>query len=342
MNDKLNEYRLQKYKESLNSAWGFNDYNDWPIKFNSIMHLFLQEFAEEFIRDLSDLQKKGVEKKDIARAFYNPARLYRIIHSVIFGMRMKRMPVQTQRDMAVYMLDLVKLLKEGSEFNEHGLNLIMSSQQIQAIEMTPVTDSREPMAIQGLCGMLWAYTEAIFFRAHDVTKEIHGMYRLQDGNQLLVREYLNLNCTELWEGYPLISNNSIKIFIKYNKNLRLDIDSYNHLFLKEGNYVKDFEEYRIEVDGKRVGIEEVTVLTPVLQQAVEIIYSWSKIVHWREIANKYADIYWFRKRPLPIMLNKEWRTPPYLREKILNGEISKKRLDTLTDESIARLISLVI
>ena len=42
---------LNKYKKSLKSAWGYNDYNDWPVKFNSIMHLFLEEFFDSFIKD---------------------------------------------------------------------------------------------------------------------------------------------------------------------------------------------------------------------------------------------------------------------------------------------------
>lgn len=44
---------IQKYKESLKLAWGYNDYNDWPIKFNSIMHLFVTEFTREYLEDLS-------------------------------------------------------------------------------------------------------------------------------------------------------------------------------------------------------------------------------------------------------------------------------------------------
>ncbi len=49
---------LEKYRRSLESAWGYNDYNDWPIKFNSIMHLFIKEFADEFVSDLEKCRKR--------------------------------------------------------------------------------------------------------------------------------------------------------------------------------------------------------------------------------------------------------------------------------------------
>lgn len=50
---------IQKYKESLKLAWGYNDYNDWPIKFNSIMHLFVTEFTREYLEDFSQLLYQG-------------------------------------------------------------------------------------------------------------------------------------------------------------------------------------------------------------------------------------------------------------------------------------------
>ena len=50
------EEKLLMYKKSLESAWGFNDYNDWPIKYNSIMHLFLDSFAQEFLDDFKTLK----------------------------------------------------------------------------------------------------------------------------------------------------------------------------------------------------------------------------------------------------------------------------------------------
>ncbi len=42
---------LQKYRESLRVAWGYNDYNDWPIRVSSIMHLFTDVMSEQFLQD---------------------------------------------------------------------------------------------------------------------------------------------------------------------------------------------------------------------------------------------------------------------------------------------------
>lgn len=50
---------IQKYKESLKLAWGYNDYNDWPIKFNSIMHLFVTEFTREYLETSRNCSIRG-------------------------------------------------------------------------------------------------------------------------------------------------------------------------------------------------------------------------------------------------------------------------------------------
>lgn len=71
---------------------------------------------------------------------------------------------------------------------------------------------------------MWAYTESIFFRAHEVTKEVHGTYELEDGQQMIVREYLNLQPDFLWgTQIPFLKYNKIQISAIYNSELKLRI-----------------------------------------------------------------------------------------------------------------------
>ncbi|MDE5873317.1 MAG: hypothetical protein K2H07_05325, partial [Lachnospiraceae bacterium] len=69
--------RLEKYKDSLKSAWGYNDYNDWPIKINSVMHLFLKEFATECMEDIEEIKGNTFLENKLIAEFGNPARVYR-------------------------------------------------------------------------------------------------------------------------------------------------------------------------------------------------------------------------------------------------------------------------
>ena len=88
---------IQKYKESLKLAWGYNDYNDWPIKFNSIMHLFVTEFTREYLEDFSQLLHQGFSLAEIGHAFKNPDRIYRNINFIIQGMKRLHMSIAQQQ-----------------------------------------------------------------------------------------------------------------------------------------------------------------------------------------------------------------------------------------------------
>lgn len=334
-----NEKKLLMYKKSLESAWGFNDYNDWPIKYNSIMHLFLNNFTQEFLEDFKELKSKGVTNQDISKAFYNPSRIYRIIHTVIYGMKNLKYSVSEQKEMAVELLDITAIMKSGSVFNENGKNIIFNPYRLESTLKEPfvkVADREKSVKLHRTLGILWAYTEAIFFRAHDVTKEIHGLYDL-DGSSLLIREYMNLTPKKLWNIVD-IGCNKIKIFTKYTEEINIELDSYNHLFHLSGSLIDGLLEYRIEIDDEESSLEKLLDIMPKLSENIININQWAEQVDWQEKTKKYAEIYWFRKSPLRNLLG----TPADLSEEVIgnieSGQVDERRLKNLTDKQIKYLI----
>ncbi len=341
-----NEHRLTSYRQALHSAWGYNDYNDWPIKVNSVMHLFFEDFAREFLADLADLRARRIPLGRIAKEFGNPARLFRIIDPVIYGMKHMCLDLALQREIVLFLLDMVKSMKFGSEFNEEKKNKILSPHELNSAiknrDFKPADKSTSEM-LHRFCGIMWAYTEAIFFRAHDVTKEIHGPYLLPGiCENLLVREYLHLQPEEIWGEISSFPYQIIKIYTEYSPRLKVQIDSYNHLFHEDGNYVQDLNFYALESDGKPLDVADLGALIQIMLRTIEAIHDWVSRVDWRTIVQKYADIYWYRKRPLRDLLGLDWRVPALVRQRIQTGNVNEKRLRNLTKEEIERLISLVI
>lgn len=340
--------RLKLYRESLGFAWGFVDYNDWPIKLNSAFHLFLEEFGEEFLEDLTFLEKEaGFSLKEIAEPFYNPARIYRIIDSVIYSMRRNRHSLQYQREITLKMLSMVKALKYGSEFNEDGRNIIYPPEKIhQLVDMVLANHTcsmDESRFIHRFCGLIWAYTESIFFRAHDATKEIHGPYYYNDNKQkLVIKEYLNLHPDMIWPEVTLLPCNTIKIVKNYNENIKIKIDALNHLYHEGGQPVSNLSNYYIEIDGKRVTIEDLKKLISVIEKTITEISNQIKQMSWHQKVMKYAEIFWFRKKPLRDARGLCWQVPAQVREQINNGEENPKRLDILGEEQVYRLAMLTI
>jgi len=339
------EYKLQAYKHSLKSAWGYNDYNDWPIKFNSIMHLFLEDFAREVMDDLDEIEKQGIPPLDVARAFSNPARIYRLINPVLYGMKKLSCSLSRQREITIYLLGLVKHLKYGSEFNEDGVNIILSPEELDAVyREIPFTraDANSSSMLHRFCGIMWAYTEAIFFRAHDVTKEIHGPYNSGSAGNLLIRHYMKLNTDKIWNNIPLLPYRDICVYTEYSPGLDLSIDSYNHLFLLRGNYVNDLLSYAIQCNDDMLSIGDLPEIINAAVNTIKHIHQWADNASWREITKKYAEIYWYRKKALRDILGLDWTVPGHVYEKIDNGEKDARREKNLTAEQIDRLIRLII
>ena len=334
--------RIQKYKKSLESAWGYNDYNDWPIKFNMIMHLFLKEFSICYLDGMNEA-KKFLSYKEIGDLFYNPARIYRIINPVIYGMRLQRIRLDEQRKIVNEMFDITETMKSGSIFNENGVNLIFSKDKISKLFNSRFHQANKEVAqdLHRFCGVMWAYTEAIFFRAHDVTKEIHGLYDVDDG-KLLVREYLNLEARHIWNNISGLGCNTIKIYTIYRKEIEISIDSYNHLFNKKGNINDNLLYYRIEIDGNEVELEQLVELIPSMLNAIHNIQGWVKSANEKDIINRYAEIYWYRIKPLADLQLKNWKPTERVYKNIMEGSIDVRRKNNLSQDSISRLIYTMI
>src|SRR5438552_14079842 len=71
--------------------------------------------------------------------------------------------------------------------------------------------------------LMWAYTESIFFRAHDLTKEFHGPYLYaSDTKRFVIREFRNLQPRELWPDICLPPLRSIMIYKQYKEPITLN------------------------------------------------------------------------------------------------------------------------
>lgn len=337
--------RLNLYRQSLMKAWGCVDYNDWPIKLNAAFHLFLDDFSSEFLDDIDCLEReRGLSLAEIARAMGNPARIYRIIDTSLYGLRHRRRPLEEQRATTLKLLDMIRALKHGSEFNENGVNEILPLETVKELDARiPPLSAGESRFIHQFCGVMWSYTESIFFRAHDVTKEIHGPYPLGDGQTMVVKEYLNLRPTEIWGDIPLLPCDRIRIVKKYGPGLGLTIDALNHLYNEKGtNAVPYLLGTFMEVDDRVVDQEEGRELLERMQETIAFNAVQVDALTWHQKVEKYAEIFWFRKRPVRELRGLAWQVPENVRERIAAGTENPSRRDRLSAEQVCRLAKLTI
>lgn len=327
---------LNKYRESLKVAWGYNDYSDWPIRISSIMHLFTDVFAEEFVQDLNFLWASDAESAiKIGRAFQYPGRIFRLIDVVLFGMRRKRISLREQHDFIVKMIKVAATLKSGDLFSEQGTNPLIE------VHLPIPLDNISSVFVHRLQAALFAYTEATLFRGHDATKSVHGPYFGEDGCYI-IREYMNLKPDVLWDSADLLPIQQIRTVCHYNSEVKIRVDNFDHIY-HEGNLGRSMTGCVIEVDGDRIRSEQdiVTLTTNIITKARKIaslVDTWD----WKKKTMQYAEIFWLRKLPLSQLCGRATTPPEKVFQQISEGSVSEIRQKCLSSEEVARLIHLVL
>lgn len=338
--------KVARYRHSMRVGWGKGDTNEWPVKLNAAMHLFLREFGEELLDDLAWLEAHGHSLDGLARDFYNPARFFRVIDAVIYGMRRNRYAVPRQREVILKLLAMAKALKHGSEFNEDGRNIVYDEDGARQAwgRLGPRGASlKESQTIHQLCAALWAYTEAICFGAHDLTKEFHGPYAgPAGGGRLLVKEFLNLRPSLLWPDVPLLPFQTVVVYQQYAEAIRLAVDALGHVSHEGGRLVPSLEAWAIEFDGVPQDIAAAAGLIPRIQASVAAIARQMASATWNEKVLKYAEVFWFRKKPLADRRGRDWRVPAHVRETIAAGSENVRWKGRLPDDACERLAMVTI
>lgn len=330
-----NEELLKGYRESLKVAWGYNDYEDWPLRISSIMHLFTDVFAKEFIEDLNAIWDEENGPQQLAQIFEYPGRMFRLIDVVMFGLRRARTPLEEQRQFVVRMLRAAHTLKAGDLFNKNGANLLIHP------DIPPKSSRKQGDSnlIHKLQAALFMYTEAILFRGHDAVKTVHGPYITADNTAIVIREFHNLSPTELWPSSLLINHKKITTVCEYMTSAEVKVDCYDHIY-HSGKLNQSLLSWHVTIDGESVDTEQISAFVDALiaktRQVSGIVDEWT----WQQKTEKYADIFWFRKSPLRELRGLSSKVPDHVYETIRNGKPSEIRSKCLSPREVAFLIQL--
>jgi len=263
-------------------------------------------------------------------------------------MRRSGYSLARQQEEVLRLLAMVKSLKHGSEFNEDGRNVIYSPAEVHSVILRHLgadqCSREDSVRVHKLCGLLWAYTETIFFRAHDVTKEIHGPYMPpSEEGTLVVKEYLNLNPREMWPDSYLLEEGEIRVFLYYDAQHKVEIDALNHLYTcSKTSAAEKLKRFYVEVDGRHASVDEICGLTERLGEMVTKNTKFIDALPWHQKVEKYADIFWFRKAPLRQARGADWHVPATVYEDVRSGSPNPLRTRRLSKEEVRRLARLTI
>ncbi|MDQ2902134.1 MAG: hypothetical protein M3Y81_01095 [Chloroflexota bacterium] len=330
MIDQRDRERLLRFRDSVIVPLANTDADKWPIRSGRISRLCLDAFSREFFADLQELQQRGMSLEQCAALFGNPSHLWRMSHHLLNGLRLLSTPLEAQQQAMLALLDMIASLKYGDPFCSDGSNCVWSPGQAMeeaaALPAQPPVEenARTSQAVHRLAGMLWAYAESLYFVAHEISVEIHGPYRLPNGQQMLVRDFFNLHPCALWpEVHSLLTGyGTVRILTAY-RQFHAHLDVYNNLYLDPGVRLADETTASVVLLGGRpAGIAQIERLIQETGHAIKDISGQVDAWSLEHIARHYIAIFWWRKAALREALHENWRPPQDVLDRVAAGKIA--------------------
>lgn len=340
---------LGQFRDSIVVPLKNTDAEKWPIRSGRVVRLVADCLAREFFADLKSLQDRGLGTGEIAKLFGTPTRLWRLSHHLLQGLRAMHVSVREQQDAVLQLLGLIAELKVGSAFLLDGANLVLTGGAARALAENPAMNDTRGAPGRAInqwshrtAAVLWSYAEALYFVAHEVGVEIHGPYRIREDEVLVVRDYFNLRPVELW---PELDNflgfGSLRIATIYN-DFRGHFDVYNNLYTEpDVSLPTHAMAVAVWMDG--VPLAGEAEFRALWQRAGELVTRVAAIVEtWPlvEIARRYVDIFWWRKRELALAARRQWRPEAAVVARIMPGAIPPAAASSTTEQQLLKQFDL--
>lgn len=327
---------IEHFKQAIAEIWIKDGLTTWPIDMNAVLHLFIDIFVTELLEDIRQLKANGQPDQAIASRFKIPSRIIRLIMPCVSGMKACGMSPGTIRGQVLYFLSLAKHLKYGSISNRDGKNIVLTPGVWEDKIKMVTADKSSSTVVHKLCAILWNYAECLFFRTHGFVREFHGPYYFPGKKEeILVRDFIDLKPLELWQSSHPVEHENIRIVIAY-RDLGMSIDIYGNVSINAGTtYVNSLHSFYLEADGKMLNLDEINRLSTVLSGVMLDISSEVEALEWRQLAKKYAEIFWYSKKELKA--GDDWRPPGTVHERIAKGELNT-RLQNLNPQALQRML----
>lgn len=332
---------LEQFKAAVAQVWLQDGENTWPIDLNSVAHLFLDRYWLELSRHIDTLRSKGQSDLEIAGYLDTAARVIRLSMPCVLGMKRAGLAPAQQQAGLLELLNLAAALKHGDLFNRDGVNRVWSPNQcrdyLDADKFQPA-DPQASRLLHRLCATLWNYAEAVYFKVHGVVRDFHGPYEAPGmAGDVLVRDFAALDAGGLWDGCEAIPYSHVRVAAVYRPT-GMRIDFYGNVAIAEtASYVSSLSHWFVEGDGRLLDQEEIRRLCQRLAGGIIAVTSRVEEMDWRQLALKYADIFWHAKRELAIAAGHETRVPPEVIQRIRGGQ-QDARISSLGRDAMLRLL----
>lgn len=330
--------RLKYFANSVSIPLSNTDGIKWPIRAGEVITPVNHIFASEYVRQIFQL-RNDYSSNEWHNAFNNSLSLWRYSHHVINGLEKAGVEKSTISEFVATIMEIVEVLTKRTDFFE-GKHLVLNNSAVDSILGLPfIRDKQTNLMLLRLAGLLWAYSDALYFQGREVCCEYHGPYSFgKNGDTLLVRDFCNLCPDDLWTEYGFDKSiHRIRIITQHNCTLETYIDVYNNVNIKKGSMAESIIGGVIIVDDN---IANSHVINLLISNFLEKLKNQTILVNGmdkNELFSKYLMIFWYRKKALASFLGEKWTPPPSVFDIMKDTEIDHHIENPYKDVPIERL-----
>lgn len=282
----------------------------WPVRSSPVISHVGHIFAVEYASQVEELVC-NYDPAYWAGCFPNSVALWRSSHHMINGLEKAMVP---KKKIADYCFFFIKLIQEISHhsclFSQQ--HIILEDVTIrQLYEGYDKIDKKNSISdILSLSVLLWAYAEALYFQAREICCEYHGLYQLENGTQVLVRDFNNFYPKELWAHLEFEKDiKNIRIVTYHDQNFSLTIDAYNNVNVTRGSFYNSCIGTQLFINGKIQPTEAINSMTEHFTEKLSSQMKHIKKLNINAVYEQYAKIFWFRKKGLGYLLGHDYTVP---------------------------------
>lgn len=308
--------KLKEFAEALAFTLYNTDEVKWPIRsklaISSVGHFYAKEYMEQlrtFVQTYAT--------SEWHRAFASSLSPLKASHHIIDGLEKVKVDKHEIAKDILRMIEVNNVLGEGTALNTDN-HIILPNAEIEIINecYEQLKDEQELDALLKLSSLLWAYADAVYFQGREICCEYHGLYTLECGSKVLIRDYGNFNPTELWPDVTFrLEIRDVRIITFHQNDFSIVMDVYNNIHVLKRNFKESCIGGLLFVDGKIRGSDIIAGLTEVLLKELERQTRFVNSLSVKEIYQQYVYLFWYRKKYLADYLGLPWRPS----EEVLNA-----------------------
>lgn len=272
------------------------------------------------------LERKGLTQSDIAKLFMFPSRPAHFMH-LFFEKPSNYEEVRERTEVCWKLLEYINKLRNGDTFCKSGKNMVWHGEMVATIlsKSSMVTISTLPNSdklreiISKLIVALSNYCELLYFANLAFGREFHGPYDIEKHNQLIVREYFDLQ-PAFWKFTKKMPFRAFRLLTIYpNIEAKFDFSGrfYNNDIigprLNKVFIEKDSETFPIEIKALEGTLE---IIQEVIKAAIGEIANINK----KQLMTKFVEGYFWVLKPLQDQVNQDWHPSQELYERIETEE----------------------